>query len=89
MANEKREFDEEKLKFLIHQYAKHFESDDRFDDRNRIFDAIDSAVRKGQVEALEKIARSAPRIEGHMSFNTPGQICDQRIASEALTLLRP
>jgi hypothetical protein len=35
-------------------------------------------------EGLKKIARSAPCKEGHMSFNTPEQECDQRIAEEVL-----
>lgn len=35
-------------------------------------------------EALEKITRSASCIDDHMSFNTPEQMCDQRIAQEAL-----
>lgn len=36
-------------------------------------------------EALEKIARSAPCKESHESFNTPGQMCDQRIAEAVLS----
>jgi|GEM_PF-3769660 len=37
------------------------------------------------VEALKKIACSAPCKDNHESFNSPGQPCDQRIASEALS----
>lgn len=35
-------------------------------------------------EALEKIRTSAPCKADHESFNTPGQLCDQRIADECL-----
>lgn len=34
-------------------------------------------------DALNKIATSAPCVKGHESFNTPGQMCDQRIADGA------
>lgn len=34
--------------------------------------------------ALITIARSAPCKDGHESFNSPGQLCDQRIAENAL-----
>lgn len=35
-------------------------------------------------EDLNKISTSAPCKDGHESYNTPGQICDQRIADDAL-----
>ena len=35
-------------------------------------------------EALNKIRTSAPCKKDHESFNTPGQLCDQRLAEQAL-----
>ena len=35
-------------------------------------------------KALAKIAASAPCCDGHESFNSPGQPCDQRVAEAAL-----
>lgn len=62
----------------------------RWEARAKQTEADNSALR-AQVEAmrgaLEKIARSAPCCEGHMSGNTPSQPCDQRIASDALSSL--
>lgn len=40
---------------------------------------------KKKREVLRRIACSAPCKDGHESFNTPGQPCDQRLASEALS----
>ena len=39
-------------------------------------------------KALSKIACSAPCKENHKSFNSPGQLCDQRVALEALAAVR-
>lgn len=49
-------------------------------------DALAEAERKLAVasRALSAIASSAPCVEAHESFNSPGQPCDQRIAEEAI-----
>ena len=50
------------------------------DERKRMLEQVQPLV-----EALKTIACSAPCKEHHESFNSPGQPCDQRIASEALS----
>lgn len=35
-------------------------------------------------EALEKVRTSSPCKEDHESFNTPGQMCDQRLSEDAM-----
>lgn len=51
---------------------------------NAEIDQLKADIKRAR-EALEIIARSAPCVDGHESFNSPGQPCDQRIASAALS----
>jgi len=89
----------DKMKFaeqaLEASRIKTMELDRRLDDMHKRSETAEQSLREALTwrdklrEALKRIACSAPCCEGHESFNSPGNPCDQFIAREALALPRP